>query len=254
MTKPQNWTVKRSREDFKQFIEALAKDIPKKDIDHIYKNDMELASIELFFSSLSKDQELVNHSLVKYFLSEVDEEKFKKTLKSGQGFLEAIVKLVNVEDHKIKEMKLEEPSKSKLVDKTDEIRLNQFLDSVKEVQACKMECYDQILGTVSAINSKYSEVCALIFKLADQIGVLTAKTKEMENLCSENLKDSVCQSQTYNMMKVALYSWSHEISQSKGNLSKYFVPLIKRLKTNSSLIDEVSSCTCCVDLITRCLR
>jgi len=55
-----------------------------------------------------------------------------------------------------------------------------------------MECYDQILGTVSAINSKYSEVCALIFKLADQIGVLTAKTKEMENLCSENLKDSVC--------------------------------------------------------------
>jgi len=85
---------------------------------------MDLASIELFFSSLSKDQELVNHSLVRYFLSEVDEEKFKKTLKSGQGFLDAIVKLVNVEDHKIKEMKLEEPSKSKLVDKTDEIRLN----------------------------------------------------------------------------------------------------------------------------------
>lgn len=202
---------------------------------------METVNIEQFFEALAKDQELASHSLVKFFLSETDEEKFKKFQKSGQGFLDAIAKLVNVEDHKIKEMKLQEQGKARLVDKTDELKLNSFLDSVKEIQACKLNCYDLILETVAEITSKYSEVCGLVFKLADQIGVLTAKTKEIEDLCSDNLKESVCQSQTYSTMKVALYSWSHEINQSKGNLSKHFVPMIKRLKSNAGLLEEVNT-------------
>jgi hypothetical protein len=89
---------------------------------------METACIEQFFGVLGKDRELVNHSLVKFFLSEADDEKFKKLQNSGKGFLESIAKLVNVEDQKIKEMKLQEPNKAKMVDKTDEAKLNLFLD------------------------------------------------------------------------------------------------------------------------------
>lgn len=47
-------------------------------IEHIYKQNMEAACIEQFFGVLGKDRELVNHSLVKFFLSEADDEKFKK--------------------------------------------------------------------------------------------------------------------------------------------------------------------------------
>ena len=128
---------------------------------------MESANIEQFFEALAKDRELANHSLVRFFLSEMDEEKFKKFQKTGQGFLDAIAKLVNVDDQKIKEMKLQEQGKARLVDKTDELKLNAFLDSVKEIQACKLNCYDQVLETVSEITFKYSEICGLVFKLAD---------------------------------------------------------------------------------------
>jgi DNA primase len=114
-----------------------------------------------------------------------------------------------------------------------------FLDQMKEVKTAKTSHYDSILSLVQNISIKYSELSGLIFKLGDQIGQISNKTQEVEDLCAENIKDSVQQSSTYNMMKVALYSWSHEISQAKTNLQKQITPLIKRLKSNTLQIHDM---------------
>lgn len=91
---------------------------------------------------------------------------------------------------------------------------------MKEAKTAKTSHYDEILSLIHQISNKYTELSGLIFKLADEINHISNKTKEVESLCAENIKDSVQQSQTYNMMKVALYSWSHEIGQAKSNLQK----------------------------------
>ena len=85
----------------------------------------------------------MNHSLMKYFLSEEDE-KFKKMQKGEgvNGFMETIAKLVSVDDYKIKEMKLDEPHKHISIDKNDEQKLNMFLDTMNDAQAVKTSHYD----------------------------------------------------------------------------------------------------------------
>jgi hypothetical protein len=82
---------------------------------------------------------------------------------------------------------------------------------MKESQTAKTDQYDNILSLIKNISSKYSELSGLIFKLGDEIGSISRKTEEIEQLCAENIKDSVQQSSTFNLMKVALYSWSHEL-------------------------------------------
>jgi hypothetical protein len=56
--------------------------------------------------------ELTNNSFFKYFLSEEDE-KFKKAIKGAHGFMDTLAKfVVNVDEYKIKELKLNEPTKN----------------------------------------------------------------------------------------------------------------------------------------------
>jgi hypothetical protein len=60
---------------------------------------------------LTKDKEIINNSIFKFFLSE-DDEKFRKGIQKTQGILETLAKFVNVDEYKIKELKLDEPNKS----------------------------------------------------------------------------------------------------------------------------------------------
>lgn len=153
--------------------------------------------------------------------------------------MDTLAKFVNVDDFKVKELKLDEPSKNQSIDKSDERKLNIFLDSMKQMQSDKTEHYDKILALISNISSKYKELSGLIFKLGDEIGNISRKTEEIEQLCNENIKDSVQQSSTYNLMKVALYSWSHELGQAKNNMKRQITPLIKRLKTNNMQVHDM---------------
>lgn len=126
-TKPFNWTVKRSREDFKWLVENLKREFPKKKIYQVHKNTLESGQIESFFKHVLKDSEITNNSFFKFFLSEEDD-KFRKGIYKTQGILETLAKFVNVDEYKIKELKLDEPSKAHSVDEKDEKKLNMFLD------------------------------------------------------------------------------------------------------------------------------
>lgn len=82
-TSPQNWVVKRTREDFKWLTKSLKNEYPKKNIDKIAEGDLNRKTIESFFNTLTNDPEVLNCRHFLFFLK-ADEETFAQ--KSTKDF------------------------------------------------------------------------------------------------------------------------------------------------------------------------
>lgn len=187
--------------------------------------------------NLTNRKALMNSEILKFFLSE-DRDKFQKKIKK-KGFLK---KLVN----KLKdkgENKENTKSRNQVdnMDVEEKQKLNLYLKSMKEHLSKNLKLYVKIEKTMEKLFSQYKQLSKTIFKLADFVGELSSNSEKIEKLSAENLKFVPLKSKTFNTFKVALYSWSHEISQTQSNFKKNFEPLIRGMKNEVLQIKNVSS-------------
>lgn len=126
-----------------------------------------------------------------------------------------------------------------ILDMEEKQRLNIFLNSMKEHQSKKMKLYSKVQKTMDKLFQHYKALSQTIFTLADLVGDLTTNSQKIEKLCSGNFKNIPLHSNTFNTFKVALYSWSHEMSQTQANFKKNFEPLITNLQTGGYTVKNV---------------
>lgn len=82
-TSPQNWVVKRTREDFKWLTKSLKNEYPKKNIEKLADGELNRKTIESFFNGLTNDPEILNCRHFLFFMK-ADEETF--AAKSSKDF------------------------------------------------------------------------------------------------------------------------------------------------------------------------
>lgn len=176
------------------------------------------------------------------FLSE-EQSKLQKQIKKGKGFFKNLARKFSGNE----EFNLSSPKKVKdEVEKYDldieeKQRLNIFLGTMKDLQSKKLKMYSKIEIIMEKLHKQYKALSKTIFKLADTVGELSSNSEKIEKLCSGNFKNVALHSQTFNTFKVALYSWSHEMSQTQSNFKKNFEPLMKGLHKETIQIKDVKN-------------
>lgn len=181
---------------------------------------------------LSNRKALMNSEILKFFLSE-EHKKFQKKIKKGKGFLKNLIS-------KLKDAENEKNFVSEDLDMEEKQKLNTFLKSMKGHLSKNLKLFAKIEKTMEKLFTQYKQLSKTIFKLADYVGELSSNSEKIEKLSSDNIKFVPLKSKTFNTFKVALYSWSHEISQTQSNFKKNLEPVIRGMKGEVLEIKKVS--------------
>ena len=145
-------------------------------------------------------------------------------------------KFSDLEKNQIKKWGLETPNidtRDLEDDPNRRKKLRIFLDRMKDIHKEKSALELQVSNIYKQISTHYKELSKLIFSLADVVNGLASVSEKTEKLCSKNFKGVSPQSTVFKSFKVALYSWSAEMTQAQNNIVKEFWPVVKTMKADS---------------------
>lgn len=142
LTQPGNYTVNRTRADFKWLAEKLATEFPSKQVSYIVKADLNKKVIEDYFFLVIGKENMHNSKFLNYFLT-ANDHMFKERKNIEEGLLESFKKKFKKPAVTIEGLGISSDEKSKKLTAKEHGKMELFLDEVQETLRVCGDVYKQ---------------------------------------------------------------------------------------------------------------
>ena len=197
-TSPQNWVVKRTREDFKWLTKSLKNEYPKKNIDKIAEGELNRKTIESFFNTLTNDPEILNCRHFLFFMK-ADEETFAQKSSKDFDWVKVMAnKFSQNNKFQIKEMGLHLDENKVAFSPEESKKLNIYCDNVERIERKNQEAVLSIGSLTKKVIANFQALSDSVFDLGEAFRTLSEGYKTIEAITGSGLKmDFVRQSELY---------------------------------------------------------